>query len=338
MDQQAYLDSFIVAGVDTIFFNLTADASHPLNGRPHFRLRVKNENTQIKISLKATAPSGTVHFWNVTELSNDVGNWGQAFQATQSGWVNGDRNYGISEPACTEGLISVAAYSAEYVSSGGTPLGGAIASFSSYGPTLDDRIKPDITAPGVSVASSISAFTDNDYTAITTVDFQGMTYPFARFSGTSMASPAVAGVVALMLEADPTLSPAEVKEIIKLTARTDNNTGVIPPGGSLRWGAGKVNAYLAVRDIFGLSSVSESGQRQIAVWPDPVHDELYIEIGASGGDLQLRVLDVTGRTMLLMDRIMTDRLTLDTRHWPSGMYFVQLFDQGSRSVAKVIKN
>lgn len=337
-DQEAYLDSFIVAGVDTVYFNLTADAAHPQNARPHFRLRVKSVNTQNKISLKATAPGGTVHFWNVTELSNDVGNWGQAFQAAQSGWVNGDRNYGISEPACTESLIAVAAYSAEYVSSGGTPLGGAIASFSSYGPTLDERIKPDITAPGVSVASSISSFTDNDYTPITSVEFEGTSYPFARFSGTSMAAPAVTGVVALMLEADPTLSPAEVKEIIRHTARTDNHTGVIPVGGSTRWGAGKVNAYLAVRDILGLSSVPGQALQPMSVWPVPVTDELFITFFDPGAGLLLRIRDVTGRTVHSMDGIMSDRLVLDARHWPSGMYFVEVSGSGMRSATKFIKH
>ena len=124
----------------------TAEAAHPLNGRPHFRLRIKSESAAFKIALKATAEDGTVHFWNVTELDNDVGNWGQTFTAPVSGWTVGDKNYGISEPACTQSLITVAAYNAEYTSPGGNPLGGAIAGFSSYGPTLDERVKPDAAA------------------------------------------------------------------------------------------------------------------------------------------------------------------------------------------------
>src|SRR5690606_115079 len=157
------------------------------------------------------------HFWNVTELDNDVGNWGQAFQAPLNGWTVGDREYGISEPACTESLITVAAYNGEYQTGNGNWAGGNIAAFSSWGPTMDGRIKPDLAAPGVSVASSISSFTDNSYSSILNVPFEGRTYPFARFSGTSMSAPAVTGIVALLLEADPTLTPAEVKELLKST-------------------------------------------------------------------------------------------------------------------------
>ena len=148
----------MVVGSDTVFFNLAADAAHPLNGRPHFRLRVKNRSGFIKVALKSTAPGGTVHYWNVTELVTDVGNWGQAFQASVNGWAAGDSQYGISEPATTEGLISVAAFSSEYLLPNGNVQGGTIASFSSYGPTLDERVKPDIAAPGVSVSSAVSSF------------------------------------------------------------------------------------------------------------------------------------------------------------------------------------
>src|SRR5690606_19875572 len=152
--QAPYVDSILVLGTDTVFFNLAADSAHPLNGRPHFRLRIKNTNTALRIALKATAPEGVVHFWNVTELSNDVGNWGQAFLSGAGGLIAGNALYGISEPACTQSLISVAAYNSEYQLGNGNWAGGAIAGFSSSGPTLDERVKPDIAAPGVNVASS----------------------------------------------------------------------------------------------------------------------------------------------------------------------------------------
>ncbi|HRF82342.1 MAG TPA: S8 family serine peptidase, partial [Flavobacteriales bacterium] len=127
--------------------------------------------------------------------------------------------------------------------------GGAIAPFSSIGPTLDERVKPDIAAPGVNIGSAMSSYTDEDFTTILNVPFQGRSFPFARLSGTSMSSPAVAGIVALVLEADPTSTPLEVKDAIMRTARQDSHTGVIPVGGSNMWGAGKVNAYQAVREV-----------------------------------------------------------------------------------------
>ncbi|MEZ4808283.1 MAG: S8/S53 family peptidase, partial [Flavobacteriales bacterium] len=334
--QPTYLDSFMVQGVDTVFFNLTADAAHPLNGRPHFRLRVKNTSAALRITLKATADPGTVHFWNVTELSNDVGNWGQEFQAPLTGYTVGDRNYGISEPACTENLIAVAAYNSEYLTTGGNPAGGSPASFSSYGPTLDDRMKPDLAAPGVTVASSISSFTDNSFSTLTTVDFQGRTYPFGRFSGTSMSSPAVAGIVALLLQADPTLTPAEVREVLKLTARADQYTGVIPPGGSTRWGSGKVNAYRAIREVLGPISVDEITATGMMIWPNPTHDEL--NIGMNGiGKVEIIVQDLTGRIVHADSYTSAQLIRIDTRSWTTGMYIVRLAQGDAVSLAKVIK-
>jgi minor extracellular serine protease Vpr len=242
-----YIDTFLVVNQDTIWYNITADAAHPLNGKPQMRLRVKNTNTSLRIQLKSQASNGTVHYWNVTELSNDVGNWGMAFLAAGTGTTAGDNLNGISEPSCADDVISVGAYATQYATSSGSLVGGALASFSSKGPRYDGAMKPDITAPGVAIASAISSFTDGSYTSVATTDFNNTTYRFAKFSGTSMAAPMVTGVVALMLEANPYLSAAQVKEIIMQTARQDNYTGTIPTGGSPQWGAGKINAYAAVQ-------------------------------------------------------------------------------------------
>jgi minor extracellular serine protease Vpr len=333
--QQPYFDSLIVVGTDTVFFNLTADAAHPLNGRPHFRLRVKNRSAFLKVALKATAPSGTVHAWNVTELVTDVGNWGQAFQASMAGWAAGDTQYGISEPATTESLISVAAFSSEYLLSNGSVQGGTIASFSSFGPTLDERVKPDIAAPGMSVASAISSFTNASYNPNQTITFQGQPYTFARLSGTSMSSPVVAGIAALLLDADPTLTPAEVKEAIKSTARTDVHTGVIPAGGSLRWGMGKVNAYRAITEALGIVGVDERSAQDFSIWPNPTDGEAMIRVNATGA-WRIRVLDATGR-VVLDQRGMGELLLIDLEDAAPGAYTVELSSAIERLFTRLVK-
>lgn len=275
----SYIDTFLVIGADTIWYNISADAAHPLNGRPQMRLRVKNTQTYLRVYLKSRAVAGKVHYWNVTELSTDVGNWGMPFTAFGAGAIGGDNQYGISEPSCTNSLISVAAYSSSYFTSGGTLAGGQIANFSSIGPRYDEVLKPEISAPGVSVASSISSYTDNSFTSIAAVDFNGRTYPFARFSGTSMAAPMVTGVIALILEANPFLSAQQVKEIIIQTAREDANTGVIPIAGSTQWGWGKINAYLAVQLALNTVGTEEIEQEITwSVYPNPVTNELYFTL------------------------------------------------------------
>jgi subtilisin family serine protease len=336
--QATYIDSLLIAGGDTVFFNLTADAADPLNGRPHFRLRIKNTNTALRVVMQATAPSGTVHFWNVTELTNEVGNWGQAFQTGVPGGTAGDNQYGIGEPACTESAITVAACSSVVgYSPTGTPIGGNIASFSSFGPTLDGRIKPDITAPGVNVASSVSSFTDYGYSPVLTVPFQGRDYSFARFSGTSMSAPAVTGTVALMLQADPTLTPEEIRGIIRQTAITDSQTGTIPLGGSTRWGMGKLNAYHAVAQVLGTVAIDEHSAATLSIWPTPTASTVFVAPSFPADGAKLHVTDALGRTLL--SRIIQGNapFSVDMNHWPSGVYFLRISLDGTGTIGKVVK-
>jgi subtilisin family serine protease len=275
----SYIDTFIVAGLDTVWYNISADAIHPLNNKPQMRLRVKNTNTSLKILLKSAADTGIVHYWNLTELTNDVGNWGMPFSTSGSGTSAGNNLNGISEPACSDDVITVAAYASQYSASNGTLVGGGIASFSSIGPRYDGAMKPDISAPGVAVISSISSYTDAAFTSSGSVDFNGRTYHFAKFSGTSMSSPMVAGVAALILDANPYLSARQVKEIIMETARQDNITGIIPVEGSTRWGAGRVNAYAAVKLALQTIGLEEPANDLMwSVFPNPVANELHFTI------------------------------------------------------------
>ena len=147
-----------------------------------------------------------------------------------------------------------------------------MAYFSSYGPTLDGRLKPNVSAPGVNVESSLSSFRDGTYSVTSSVDFDGATYDFAKLSGTSMSSPAAAGVVALMLEANPELTPGDVRTILEWTAREDEDTGTLPAEGDHVWGHGKVTATLAVATaIDWVSGVSEpqANPPAFSVFPIP---------------------------------------------------------------------
>jgi minor extracellular serine protease Vpr len=272
-----YVDSFMLVGVDTVFYNVQMDSTHPLNNKPHVRLRIKNTNTALKIGLKVYGSDGTIHIYNVTELTTDVGNWGMPLSAYLPGWTAGDNQYSLGEPASTESVITVAAHTSEFYFSGNS-YGGTIAPFSSFGPTIDGRMKPDVSAPGVNVASSISSFTNNTYTLLQNVNFKGKNYPFARFSGTSMSSPATAGVVALMLQANPFLSAENTKAILHGTAREDKSTGDLSETGDTQWGWGKVNAYEAVRlsETTCVRNPNGIEVQALCLYPNPANSHLYI--------------------------------------------------------------
>src|SRR5699024_11028826 len=106
-----------------------------------------------------------------------------------------------------------------------------IASFSSRGPVTWDGesyVKPDISAPGVDI---YSAWPGNKYNMI---------------SGTSMASPHVTGVIALMLESDPDLSIDDIKQVLTRTARSEVHMGELP---NMNYGEGIIDAYQAVTEV-----------------------------------------------------------------------------------------
>jgi serine protease AprX len=178
----------------------------------------------------------------------------------------------------------------------GTKEGG-LASFSSRGVSKDERLAnsdpnddynaPTITAPGtgrefandtqfsaavVSARSKSNVFA-NGLTDDTEIPTNYLPY-YTQISGTSMATPFVAGVVALMLDADPTLSPDDVKQIITDTASR------MPGREEWEVGAGYVNAYAAVDKVFNRSKAYGSNfthtfNAHFAVsGPDPEHTHI----------------------------------------------------------------
>lgn len=329
-----YIDTFLIAGTDTIWYNLEGTYAHPLNGRPTMRLRVKCLNNSLLVGLKSWADSGTVHYWNVTELTTGVGNWGMPFTALSTNGLAGDANYSIGEPTCSPNVISIAAYSSSYVNNSGNTVGGQLASFTSIGPIYTEEMKPDIAAPGVSVLSSISSYTDASYSTVSSTSFNNRTYPFARFSGTSMASPAVTGIVALMLEANPNLSPSQVKWIIKNTARLDQLTGTIVAPGDVRWGMGKINAFAAVLMALNTIGTSEFNMNELdwTLYPNPSKDWLNLTPSSKTVLSGWKIYDQSGKE--LMNGITEN---IDIQSLNNGLYFIVIQSTNDLTLKRFMK-
>jgi subtilisin family serine protease len=139
----------------------------------------------------------------------------------------------------------------------------AIAAFSSRGPTNIDRaLKPDIVAPGVGIESlaapGSTIFNANPGARLSgTVDTAAP--PYLSMTGTSMAAPVVAGTIALMLEANPNLTPNLVKAILQYTAERRARVELAAQG------AGFLNARGAVQLALALG-----GEPAAATDADPV--------------------------------------------------------------------
>ncbi len=154
----------------------------------------------------------------------------------------GPRKYTIGSPAAAAKAITVGAMAdVQPGTAGGFSCGDAPGygfyqiCFSSRGPTADERIKPDISAPGVFITAA-KADTTNDY---------------IEYSGTSMASPFVAGLAGLMLQANPSLTPSQVKTKIMDTALDWG-----PSGDDIDYGTGRLNGYEAIKSAGGYSGTN----------------------------------------------------------------------------------
>lgn len=327
----SYIDTFVVIDNDTVFYNISATNAFEFNNRPTMRLRVRERSSAYKVALRSFAEKGTVHYWNVVELTNDAGNWGGRFEDWLPSWEKGNDEYSLGDPASTESVIAVAAHTSEVRLQNGNIVGGRQANFTSKGPTLDGRRKPDISAPGVNVASSVSSFTTQNYTLLESVNFNGKEYPFTRISGTSMASPGVAGVVALMLQANPVLMYVDVKNILRLSARLDDNTGIISDSSDLSWGWGKINASVAVRLAESwVPTIIVPNNETHLLYPNPVSDRLFFDADTK---TPCGLYSLDGR--LVLDGAIDTLEGLDISSVVAGTYLVR-FNNSAMTPQKII--
>ncbi|MGR3762929.1 S8 family serine peptidase [Rossellomorea sp. NS-SX7] len=125
--------------------------------------------------------------------------------------------------------------------------GDKLANFSSRGPSkMNYDIKPEVVAPGVSVLSTVPSYINDKENG----SYQ---YAYTRLSGTSMASPHVAGIAALLLQSNKSYSPADVKSVLMNTADPLNGDYSV-----FEVGAGRVDPYEAIHSRMNFQIVDET--------------------------------------------------------------------------------
>lgn len=201
-------------------------------------------------------------------------------------YTEGDSNSSFNDLTTGNSIITIGAYSTRrsydavdgrtYLYS--TATLNDIAFFSSYGTDINGRNYPDVVAPGFCVISSVNGYdttttdTNGNYLAsVITPSGSSRSYHWGDMLGTSMAAPAATGIVALWLQANPDLSPSEVRNIMKETALRDVYMEVSE--NQVQWGAGKLDAKAGLLKIL---SSSNSGitdihlrDNEVLLYPNP---------------------------------------------------------------------
>jgi len=230
--------------------------------------------------------------------------------------VNSAGNYGydpnhntLGAPADGDSVIAV----------GSVTSGGGRSSFSSVGPTVDGRIKPDLMAQGsynyVACNWFTSCYSDNG-------------------SGTSWSCPMVAGAAALILEVDPNLTPMELRDLLRNTASQSTN-----PDNLYGWGI--INTYAAVQSL--LTTVDDNVVPEDFVilrnYPNPFNPTTKIQFEVPvQSDVRIILHDVLGREMkeVFHNEVKAGmhEFILDGSELSSGVYLLRML---TKNIQKTIK-
>ena len=208
---------------------------------------------------------------------------------------------------------------------------GHLSSFSSCGPTIDNRIKPDVVAPGHNVLSVYNSFYEPgpaenvEKKMAYKANAFGKDYAIWTMSGTSMSSPVATGVIALWLQANPNLTPEDIKGVIERTSHqpepefsgTDKN---------VYYGWGEIDAYAGLLDILGLTGIREISKHQPAGLKFRLEGRT-LHIDGIDSSETVTVFDLSGRPVLRTETSSDGILSLSGLS--AGVYAVQVGHRGS---------
>lgn len=215
---------------------------------------------------------------------------------------------------------------------GSTTSSDGISSFSSRGPVTNygpSHISPDVSAPGSDVYSSVPGG------------------GYKNMSGTSMAGPHVAGLVGLIISANPQLAGkvATIEEIIQTTAvkltstqTCGNVSGSAIPNNT--FGYGRIDALAAVTKALDMLSVGENEKNKAIVnaFPNPFTNSISFELKNWNAGTTLEIYSITGAIIQSKTwEVAPAKYQVDLSNQASGVYFYKISNSTQRANGKLFK-
>ncbi len=206
------------------------------------------------------------------------------------------------------------------IAAGSVTSNGSRSSFSSVGPTVDGRIKPDLMAMG-----------SNDYHAC---NWNNTCY--GNGSGTSYSCPLIAGAAALLLQVDPNLTPMQLAAVMKNTASQSNN-----PDNLYGWGI--INTYSALQTL--VTSVNNTNQLPenfylLQNYPNPFNPSTKIRFGVpEKSNVKIYLHDILGSEIaVILDEEVNpgvEEIELNGSNLASGVYLVRMIANNYQQTIKI---
>ncbi|WP_020568531.1 S8 family peptidase [Neolewinella persica] len=250
----------------------------------------------------------------------------------------GTNDGSINDYSASPGVISPSDYvfAPTFMSVDGNTYGGGqgapgeIWTGSSKGPTQDGRLGIDFASPGEVLFGPYSP--GSFYGRFQTNRVAGGNDLYGIQNAVSAAAPLTTGIIALMLEVDPSLTPAEILSILQTTARSDNFTGNTPNN---TFGHGKIDAKAALDEVNRIVGIDDPRAQAflLDIYPNPVRNLLKISLPDGQPIRELGVYDVVGRK----HTVSAVSGAVNVQSLASGSYFLRVRTAGGVVVKRFVK-
>ena len=256
------------------------------------------------------------------------------------GFVNGNPNNSISDYCSSPYVISVGSWNARssavdiegnenFLNEDYFGNHGAVANYSSYGPLIgSDKTLPHVLAPGTNVVAAVASG-ETIYSDLLIKESEG--HYWGTKTGTSMACPFAAGVIALWLEAKPDLTRDQIVEIIENSSLVDS---AVESAGS-KAGAGKIDAYNGLKYIYTqLSDVKKVATQLKPIVRQISNCEIEVVMNVVDSDGVAKIYSIDG--IELAKSKFNGNIVRVSHNLNVGVYLLTIEAQGKRSTTRIL--